>query len=1025
VPPQFTAVRFVGLSNSASCLCYVGDGSAIRIGDSTANTNHHGVAHLQIDLTCAGPSAAGLTVTPSHYCHLLHSRFNSQALYTPATMQQTGLVLDGAGYTGSFGANFYWESNVIKGRFKRGVHMKASQIGFGYNACQFNHGTIIWESLSPPSKSAPAGHNYYGFHMEQGNQNLAQIIDVEHYEIGWMIESFDNVFLGTRTEYSRTKGMRFAAERTGVTTGGTYCRVMGAFHGEGIEDQTGTSQIWASGNVSNFENHITHYAYLDTTLSVHRNFPVIWEGSTGSSALIWRDEPGGPGVGYMGVFGDKKLNLHAGLSQLLECAGSISNGSTTLTLSVYPGQTVAVEPTAADIGKKIVVERALDGRKPLVTTISNVTATPATHTLGTIAIITTTETITDGSGQEVEVTTTTLQGSATYWTIALNGKTITIGGNDYTFQYSSPTRGFLVETYPGPDAEGVSYSIAYNTYSLTLAAAAGATVSGVTVQYGTAAQFIARYDKSILLKAHGSVLFQIASITKLAIDLSGFTFYAPLEIIGNQGITWSTLGGSAGLSWQIAHPTQVSNPYIHGLLINNTDAMELRAGESRVDKDLVIEAAHPDAQILMRIAGTNKLTIDQNGVSGTLTTVTVQGNNNFTNITASEFVRVQASSPPPLFITRNTHATQTTGGLDMGWNSARQWLVSAGVPSATSTALAIAEYTDDVYQGARMMLFKGGNVAIGSTSDDGNRLHVNGNTKLHGDLAVTYAITAGALTVTSSTPLIILRNNDGGGSHVGGLDLGWSAARQWLVSAGLPASSGTALAFAEYTDDAFVAIRLMLFKGGNIVIGATTDDGSHKLQVTGSAKITGILSVGNPATTSSRLNVESDMSIASYTSDEGGPLWIMRKRGATGGGSSIKLGAYLALNHYLGYETSDYHLGAAFDVVAEENWTSGGHGVMMRWYTCAVGSTAANARMAISSNGNVLIATLTDSGSGEKLQVNGDVRVSGNIKPGNNSTGSGSAALGSNCPATTVSAPYTWIRFTAADGSAVWVPAWK
>lgn len=43
----------------------------------------------------------------------------------------------------------------------------------------------------------------------------------------------------------------------------------------------------------------------------------------------------------------------------------------------------------------------------------------------------------------------------------------------------------------------------------------------------------------------------------------------------------------------------------------------------------------------------------------------------------------------------------------------------------------------------------------------------------------------------------------------------------------------------------------------------------------------------------------------------------------------------------------------------------------------------------------------------------------------NNATGTGSAALGANCPATTVTAPYTWFRMLSNDGSTVYVPAWK
>jgi hypothetical protein len=43
----------------------------------------------------------------------------------------------------------------------------------------------------------------------------------------------------------------------------------------------------------------------------------------------------------------------------------------------------------------------------------------------------------------------------------------------------------------------------------------------------------------------------------------------------------------------------------------------------------------------------------------------------------------------------------------------------------------------------------------------------------------------------------------------------------------------------------------------------------------------------------------------------------------------------------------------------------------------------------------------------------------------NGSTGAGSAALGANCPATTLTAPYSWLKMLAPDGSVVYVPAWK
>jgi hypothetical protein len=43
----------------------------------------------------------------------------------------------------------------------------------------------------------------------------------------------------------------------------------------------------------------------------------------------------------------------------------------------------------------------------------------------------------------------------------------------------------------------------------------------------------------------------------------------------------------------------------------------------------------------------------------------------------------------------------------------------------------------------------------------------------------------------------------------------------------------------------------------------------------------------------------------------------------------------------------------------------------------------------------------------------------------NESTGSGSAALGANCPAVTLTAPYKWEKVTTSDGSTGYMPVWK
>lgn len=61
-----------------------------------------------------------------------------------------------------------------------------------------------------------------------------------------------------------------------------------------------------------------------------------------------------------------------------------------------------------------------------------------------------------------------------------------------------------------------------------------------------------------------------------------------------------------------------------------------------------------------------------------------------------------------------------------------------------------------------------------------------------------------------------------------------------------------------------------------------------------------------------------------------------------------------------------------------------------------------------------------DTADTEIFRIDGTMRFAGT-----NSTGAGSASLGSNSPAVTNSAPYTWIRAVSSDGSTVFIPAWK
>jgi hypothetical protein len=89
-----------------------------------------------------------------------------------------------------------------------------------------------------------------------------------------------------------------------------------------------------------------------------------------------------------------------------------------------------------------------------------------------------------------------------------------------------------------------------------------------------------------------------------------------------------------------------------------------------------------------------------------------------------------------------------------------------------------------------------------------------------------------------------------------------------------------------------------------------------------------------------------------------------------------------------------------------------------------------------SGGGDIIFATTASSaGSGTQNTATTALTIKGGTQAvifaavpqfsGTNTTGSGSAALGANCPAVTATAPYTWVKITTSDGSSAYIPCWK
>lgn len=79
--------------------------------------------------------------------------------------------------------------------------------------------------------------------------------------------------------------------------------------------------------------------------------------------------------------------------------------------------------------------------------------------------------------------------------------------------------------------------------------------------------------------------------------------------------------------------------------------------------------------------------------------------------------------------------------------------------------------------------------------------------------------------------------------------------------------------------------------------------------------------------------------------------------------------------------------------------------------------------------GEVILATSATTGAPTaRLTVAADglITVAGQLKLANaNTTGAGSALLGTNSPAATLTAPYTWETVKSSDGSTCYMPLWK
>ena len=283
IPLSNYGIRIIGESPTATNFIYSGTGNAIQLGATNGTVFHHELSDFSITITNAGVDAVGLFIHPSLHVDVKRINIWSANTHDVGDNQQRAIVAHGGDSMNSlFGAYLNIENVKINGKFRKGIHLTADEIGWGYTAGQIKGGAIVYTG------SPQVG--YYGIHLEQAGQNLIGLVDVEQFGKGIFVESIDNVFVGARTE-ANTVGMELAAENPGVTTGGGLTKLIGCSFGDGLTNNAPNNvQIMATTTGVGSEMHIGGFAYLDSTLLIPGNSGFSWEGAAGgSTGFFWKD----------------------------------------------------------------------------------------------------------------------------------------------------------------------------------------------------------------------------------------------------------------------------------------------------------------------------------------------------------------------------------------------------------------------------------------------------------------------------------------------------------------------------------------------------------------------------------------------------------------------------------------------------------------------------------------------------------------------------------------------------------------
>jgi hypothetical protein len=558
-----------------------------------------------------------------------------------------------------------------------------------------------------------------------------------------------------------------------------------------------------------------------------------------------------------------------------------------------------------------------------------------------------------------------------------------------------------------------------------------------------------------------------AGADKLSIGRAGTNFLS-ITSAGNVGIGTLT----AGQKLQIGNGVETGNHYLRifgaasDIYFGQTGSNLFGAGngqalvtDSTYTANFAIGTLNSSANLILGAANTPRLTIASTGLSTFSSIVRIEG----------QYLQIANLSNPSLYLNNTVVQWQNyvksnnniafsdavRDVLTLGYNGSPSFFQGGNVGIGTNTfayspRLAVAsvgqnsiaiQTTDTVQGSAGTILYIGtgastgnstygiiralgnggtaatnlviqesGNLLVGTTTDAGFKLDVNGTGRFTPVNTTAYVNTN---TLTSGTSLYILNNavtNNTASTirldAVGG-DGSLAAAS---ISSVWTASSSSDLTFGTRIGGSNVTERMRITSGGNVGIGTTAPNSisGYNILTINNSTFGGLIDFSNNNTLQGRigadqggvyLQAKTNIPMLFFTND------TERMRITSGGNVGIGTNSPDVFGRFY---TQTLGLSSSGSTAIQINGGSGGYGQIdfgaagvrtagisasaneTQWGSVtaipAIIYTNGSERMRITSGGNVLIGTTTDNGA--RLQVSGSSTFSGNATIGNLSSGS-------------------------------------